>query len=111
MSNPYQSGQAFTPSSTGRPSKKLPPPYSRPRIEIGGSGTVAKKDWQWLNAFDLKEGDIIAGEGVVLEVRTQFQSGVEWRMYLRTARQEFGTIVEATKKFYTFSEVKNKEDK
>jgi hypothetical protein len=105
MSNPYQSGTPFTPNR-GRPSKKLPKPFSRPRIEIGGSSTE-KKDWQWVNAFDLEEGDIIAGEGVVLEIKTHVQYGAEWRMYLRTPRYEHGTIVEATKKYYTFSRVKN----
>ena len=110
MSNPYQSGKAFTPSRTGRPSKKLPKPFSRPRIEIGGSSKVVKKDWQWLNAFELAEDDIIAGEGLVQEIKTHVQYGAEWRMYLRTPRYPHGTIVEATKKFYTFAEVKEKQE-
>ncbi len=111
MSNPYQNGQAYSPSSTGRASKKLPKPFSRPRIELGGSGKVAKKDWQWVSGFDLKEGDIIAGEGVVDEIKTHVQYGAEWRMYLRTPRYPHGTIIEATKKFYVFTEVKQTEEK
>lgn len=106
MSNPYQSGQAFSPSSTGRASKKLPTPYSRPRIDLGGSAKVGKRDWQWVHAYDLEVDDIIAGEGVVLEIKTQVQYGTEWRMYLRTPKHPHGTIVEATKQFYTFHEVK-----
>lgn len=105
MANPYQTGTPFTPGK-GRPSKKMPTPFSRPRIEIGGD-PKAKKDWQWLNAFELEEGDIIAGEGVVLEIKTQVQYGAEWRMYIRTPRHEHGTVVEAYKKYYTFSKVKD----
>lgn len=109
MTNPYQSGQAFTPSSTARPSKKLPAPFSRPRIEIGGSAKVVKRDWQWLNAFELAEDDIIAGEGVVQEIKTHVQYGPEWRMYLRTPKHQHGTVVEAFKKYYVFAEVKEKD--
>lgn len=105
MSNPYQSGKEFAPAK-GRPSKKLPTPFSRPRIEIGGSSTREKRDWQWVNAFDLEKDDIIAGEGVVEEIKTQAQYGAEWRMYLRTPRNPHGTVVDAFKKYYAFSKVK-----
>lgn len=105
MSNPYQSGSPTTPGK-GRPSKKIPAPYSRPRIEIGGSGVQEKREWAWVNAFDLEVDDIIAGEGVVQEIKTHVQYGSEWRMYLRTPRNPYGTIVEATKSFYTFAKVK-----
>jgi hypothetical protein len=98
----FKPGVEHSPSRTGRPSKKIPAPYSRPRIEIGGK-PEEKKDWHWISAFDLKEGDIIAGEGVVQEVRTHVQQGAEWRMYLRTPRNPHGTIVEATKQYYTFT--------
>lgn len=105
MSNPYQTGKEFAPGK-GRASKKLPTPFSRPRIEIGGSAKVEKRDWQWVSAFDLEEGDIIANEGIVEEIRTQAQYGSEWRMYLRTPKHVHGTIVDAFKKYYTFSKVK-----
>lgn len=105
MSNPYQSGLPTNPPK-GRPTKKIPAPYSRPRIEIGGSGKQDKREWQWVNAFNLEVDDIIAGEGLVLEIKTHVQYGAEWRMYLRTANQPHGTIVEATKSYYTFAKVK-----
>ena len=108
MSNPFQTGEAYTPPK-GKPSKKMPTPFSRPRIEIGG-GTRAKKDWFWVSAFELKEGDIIANEGLVLEVKTQFQEGAEWRIYLRTVKIEHGTVVDAWKKYYTFTTEKNTSD-
>lgn len=103
MSNPYQSGAPHSPSISGRPSKKLPTPFSRPRIEIGGSGKSEKRDWHWISANELEVGDIVAGEGRVDEIRTQFQEGTEWRMYLRTPRYPHGTIVDGFKKYYTFT--------
>lgn len=105
MPNQFQSGSPIAPGR-GNASRKLPTPFSRPRIEIGG-GKQEKKDWQWLNAFELEEGFVVAGEGVVQEIRTQFQEGAEWRMYLRTPRNEHGTIVDAFKKYYTFAPVKS----
>jgi hypothetical protein len=100
--------QDFAPGK-GRGSKKIPDPFQRPSIDLGG-GPKVKKDWQWINANELSEGDIIAGEGVVLEIKTQFQYGDEWRMYIRTPKHEHGTIVDAFKKYYTFSPVKKSED-
>ena len=100
--NPYQTGAEHSPSATGRPSKKIPAPYSRPRIEIGGSSRE-KKDWVWLNANELSVDDVVAGEGLVQEVRTHFQEGTEWRIYLRTPRNPHGTIVDGFKKYYTFT--------
>lgn len=105
MSNPFQTGNP-TSIGRGRPSKKIPTPFSRPRIDLDG-GSREKRDWQWVNAFDLQVDDIIAGEGIVLEIKTHMQLGAEWRMYLRTPKHEHGTIVEATKKFYAFSVVKD----
>jgi hypothetical protein len=106
----FKPGVEHAPSATGRPSKKIPTPYSRPRIEIGGSAKKEKKDWRWISANELNEGDIIAGEGLVEEIKTQFQQGVEWRMYLRTPRYPHGTIVDGFKKYYAFT-VEKKTDK
>lgn len=97
----FAPGKEYAPPK-GRPSKKMPTPFSRPRIEIGG-GSRAKKDWVWISAFELSEGDIIANHGEVLEVRTQYQEGAEWRIYLRTPSIEHGTVVDAWKKYYVFT--------
>jgi hypothetical protein len=102
----FKQGVEHAPSATGRPSKKIPAPYSRARIEIGGTKPEDKREWHWISAFDLAEQDIIAGEGVVLEIKTHHQYGAEWRMYLRTPRNPHGTIVEATKQYYTFTKLK-----
>lgn len=105
----FKPGVEHTPSRTGRPSKKLPTPFSRPRVELGGGLKKEKKDWHWISANELRENDIIAGEGLVQEIRTHFQHGMEWRMYLRTPRYPHGTIVDGFKKYYVFTTDRSEE--
>lgn len=50
-----------------RPTKKLPAPYKRPSISIGG-GVQKKREWKFVTALDVREGDIIADLGLVHEI-------------------------------------------
>lgn len=43
-------------------SKKMPAPFSRPSITIGGA-SGPKREWRTVRVVDLREGDIVPGIG------------------------------------------------
>lgn len=50
-----------------KPTKKLPSPYKRPSISIGG-GAQKRREWKYVTAMDIREGDIVADLGLVHEI-------------------------------------------
>lgn len=63
-----------------KPTKKIPQAFSRPSIEIGG-GAAKKREWQYVTALDVREGDIIADLGLVREI-TYFHSTDPVQIYV-----------------------------
>jgi hypothetical protein len=55
----------------GRVQKKIPTPFARPSISIGGAGPVEKREWRAVLACKLAEGDIVPGVGVLDTVDEQ----------------------------------------
>lgn len=47
--------------------KKMPAPFARPSITIGGS-PIERKSWKTVQSQDIKVGDIVPGVGRVYEV-------------------------------------------
>ncbi len=65
----------------GRPSRKMPAPFKRPRIEIGVLAPKDRRVWQWVSPRDLVEGDIVVDLGLITEVREiveapEYESGL-----------------------------------
>lgn len=50
-----------------KPTKKLPASYQRPSVTIGG-GVQKKREWKYVTALDIREGDIVADLGLVQEI-------------------------------------------
>lgn len=48
-----------------RPTRKKPAPFKRPSIDIGKHG----REWKEVMVCDLEIGDIVAGKGLVVDVR------------------------------------------
>lgn len=64
----------------GRPTKKMPKPFQRPRLEIGKT-EGQQRSWQWVAPAKLAEGDIVPGYGLVHSVEEvvwspQYESGL-----------------------------------
>lgn len=51
----------------GRPSKKIPSAFQRPRLATVSGEDTPQRDWQWSLVMNLKVGDIIAERGVVVD--------------------------------------------
>jgi hypothetical protein len=45
--------------------KKMPAPFQRPRISVGGGAAQAKREWRVIPVTDVREGDILPGIGYV----------------------------------------------
>lgn len=56
------------PYQTPQVRRKLPAPFSRPRIDLDG-GRRVKRAWQDTSVTDIKAGDTVAGFGTVASVR------------------------------------------
>jgi hypothetical protein len=77
--------------------KKIPTPFSRPRIDLDG-GKRVKREWQDVAAHQLRKGDTIAGFGTVAAdpvefIRTpklgQTEGDVDWRIRLYNVMGEY----------------------
>ncbi len=60
----------------GRPSRKMPAPFKRSRIEIGPKSPEDKRAWQWVSPAALAIDDVVADFGRVTEVREVIQAPV-----------------------------------
>ena|SRR5712692_7842254 len=65
----------------GRPSRKMPAPFKRPRIEVGRKVADERRDWQWVSPMRLVSGDVVPGLGIVTSIRElvyapEFESGL-----------------------------------
>lgn len=49
-----------------RPSRAIPKPFQRKRIEVGQKGP--KREWRWVNPLSLREGDVLPQFGTVAAV-------------------------------------------
>lgn len=58
--------ESTLPSGSFKPTKRIPRPYSRPSITVGG-GKIEKREWRPATALDVRPGHIIAGFGLVHE--------------------------------------------
>lgn len=57
-------GVTGKPYNTPQVRKKMPPPFSRNRIDLDG-GRRVKRDWTDISVLKVKKGDTIAGFGTV----------------------------------------------
>lgn len=56
-------------SPGGRVQRKIPAPYERPSIAIGGGAAASeKREWRQTSVMDVKAGDTVPDIGVVTEV-------------------------------------------
>lgn len=49
-----------------RPTRVMPKPFTRPRIEVGAASYLPQRTWGWVSPLFLVPGDVIAERGVVL---------------------------------------------
>lgn len=64
MSNPIDITNGIP---NARPSRGIPKPFQRKRIEVGQKGP--KREWRWVLPEDLVEGDILPSFGSVVSVQ------------------------------------------
>lgn len=78
-----------------KPTKKLPAPYQRPSITIGG-GTQKKREWKFVTALDVREGDIVADLGLVHEVTYEhLKDPVQMYVHIRAGEHKIPIKFEA----------------
>lgn len=66
-----------------RVQRKLPAPFQRPSIAVGGGHAAIIREWRHVLACEIKQGDIVPGIGCVDTVEeTVSASGGEWTVTL-----------------------------
>lgn len=68
----------------GRVQRKIPKPFARPSITIGGCEPTERREWANVPAHQLRAGDIVPGIGRLFEVTEgvtspAYNSGLPWR--------------------------------
>lgn len=67
MSDSALHGISGAPYSHPNVRKKVPNPYQRPSISVGG--TQVKRQWAEVRVHDLAAGDVVPGVGLIADVR------------------------------------------
>jgi hypothetical protein len=86
--------------------KKIPAPFSRPRIDLDG-GRHVKRDWRDVAVHELAKGDTVAGFGTVAGtaefVKTpelgQAEGDVTWRIRLFNVMGDYQDFAGETRVF------------
>lgn len=55
-----------------KPTKKIPSAFKRPSISIGGD--TKKREWRYVTAMEVREGDIVADLGLVHNIEYIYQN-------------------------------------
>ncbi len=87
--------------------KKMPEPFSRPSISIGGGVQAKKRQWQHVLIADVQIGDVVAGHGLVTDVHDKIsddaEPGMRWFVILHAGENPEPVIFKATDTVYAFT--------
>lgn len=61
------------PSKAPKIRQKMPQPFQRPSITIGGGANRVAREWRLVKATEIREGDIVTGVGRVFSVEEKVE--------------------------------------
>ncbi len=92
-------------TSVPRVQRKMPAPFTRPSITIGGDPAAPKRAWRRILACNVEPGDTVAGFGRVDHVDDTIAGVGQWNTMLRRDEddQVTSTVYSATDVVFAFT--------